>query len=227
MIRIARDYHKRMKGVFVVMGSVAMNGTRVKKVSDNDYHAFSSFQSSAIATFGSKAVLQFDEAKLSANNTAYDPKGRIEVFSEYPTGIITSISDHAGVDPEDIRVLVEHNNKKGFIIRGTGVGDIHESFIPILDFLREREIPVTVTTQIPTVVASMDVNMPGILAEQHGAIPMYDMNIESASAKMAYLIAEGIPYRRFKSEMLRNYKGEINVDKFVGDGKVSWTDFTN
>ena len=223
MIRIARDYHVRMKGVFVVMGSSVMTGTRVKKVSDNDYHAFSNFQQSSLATFGSKSNLQFDEMRLAANNASFEPRGKIQVFSDYPTNGIVCITDHAGVDPYDLKILVEHAGKKGFIIRGTGVGDIHESFLPVLDFLREKEIPVVVTTQIPTGVASMDVNEPGILAEQHGAIPAYDMNIESMFAKMSFLLAEGIPYDRFKDEMLRNYKNEIDPTKY--SNKDSWADF--
>ena len=225
MIRIARDYHTQMKGVFVVMGSSVMIGTRVKKVSDNDYHAFTSFQSNALASFGSKAMLQFDEAKLAVNNARYEPRGKIEVFSNYPTDIIASFSDHAGMDPGQLRILVEHGGVKGFIVRGTGVGDIRESFIPVLEFLKEQKIPIVVTTQIPTGIASMDVNVPGILAEQHGAIPMYDMNIESMAAKMAFLLAENIPYENFKTEMLRDYKGEIDAKKYVGAAKDSWSDF--
>ncbi|MDR1026091.1 MAG: asparaginase domain-containing protein [Lactobacillus sp.] len=225
MIRIARDYHKVMKGVFVVMGSVVMVGTRIKKISDNDYHAFSSFQQNALASFGSKAILQFDEARLASNNASYEPRGKIEVFSSYPTHVISSFTDHAGIDPNDFKLLVEQGGKKGFIIRGVGVGDIHESLVPILDFLREKKVPVAVTTQIPTGVSSMDVNEPGIIAEQHGAIPAYDMNIESMTAKMAYLIGEGVPYEGFKAEMLRNYKGEINVDKYLNSDRGSWKDF--
>ncbi|MCL2338829.1 MAG: asparaginase domain-containing protein [Proteobacteria bacterium] len=225
MIRIARDYHTRMKGVFVVMGSSVMIGTRVKKVSDNDYNAFSSFQQNALASFGSKAVLQFDEARLAANNANYEPRGKIEVFSSYPTHVIASFTDHVGIDPDDIKILVETGGKKGFIMRGVGVGDIHESFIPVLDFLAEKKIPIAVTTQISAGVASMDVNEPGIAAAQHGAIPTYDMNIESMSAKMAYLIGEGIPYGEFKKEMLRNYKGEIDAEKYIRADRESWKDF--
>jgi len=223
MIRIARDYHTKMKGVFVVMGSAAMIGTRVKKTSDNDYHAFSSFQQNALASFGSKAQLQFDQARLEQNNAAYEPRGKIDVFSSYPTHTLVSITDHAGIDPNDLKILVEHGGKKGFIIRGVGVGDIHESFLPVLDYLREKKIPVMITTQIPTGVATMDVNEPGILAEQHGAIPAYDMNIESMAAKMGFLLAEGIPYENFKTEMHRNYKGEIDVAKHRN--RSSWKDY--
>ncbi|GHS99287.1 L-asparaginase 1 [Bacteroidia bacterium] len=225
MIRIARDYHVQMKGVFVVMGSNVMIGTRVKKVSDNDYHAFSSFQQNALASFGSKAVLQFDEDQLSANNARFEPRGKIEIFSSYPTNIIASINDHAGIDPNDIRILVEHGGKKAFVIRGVGVGDIHESFIPVLDFLRDQKIPIVITTQIATGVASMDVNEPGILAQDHGAIPAFNMSIESMTAKIAYLIGEGLPYEGFKTEMLRNYKGEIDVRKYSDTQKDLWKDF--
>jgi len=59
MIRIARDYHTVMKGVFLIMGSSVMIGTRVKKISDNNYQAFNNFQQTALANFGSKATLLF------------------------------------------------------------------------------------------------------------------------------------------------------------------------
>lgn len=216
MIRIARDHYQKMKGVFVVMGSVVMLGTRVKKVSDNDYAAFNSFQQNALASFGSKAVLRFDEQRLVTNNEKYSG-GSPRVFSSYPTNVIASLTDHAGIDVNDLKLLVEQGGKKGFIMRGVGVGDIHESFTSILDFLRDKQVPIVITTQIPTGIASMDVNEPGMIAVEHGAIPMYDMNIESMGAKMAWLIGKGVDYKYFKKEMLNNYKGEIDSKKYAGD----------
>ncbi|MDR2685377.1 MAG: asparaginase domain-containing protein [Rickettsiales bacterium] len=215
MIRIARDYHTKMKGVFVVIGSIIMIGTRVKKVNDNDYAAFSSFQQNALARFGSKAALQFDEIRLQQNNINYD--GELSVFSAFPSHIIASFTEHAGTDKNDFKLLAEQGGKKGFVVRGVGVGDIHESLIPTLDFLKNKKIPIAITTQIPTGIASMDVNEPGIIAESHGAIPMYDMNIESITAKMAYLIGKNLPYEKFKTEMLRSYKGEIDTKKYAGN----------
>jgi len=214
MIRLARDFYTLMKGVWVVVGATVTTGVRIKKSSDVDYNAFSGHLDKRIIEFRPNGDVLVDEAALAKNNAYYEGN-IVSVFHKYPTHIIASLNDHAGIDPEDVRVLVEHAGKKGFVYRGVGVGDVNQSMLEILAYLREKHIPIVATTQIADGVASMDTNIPGIMAKEHSAIPAYDMTIEAITAKMAYLIEKKTPYENFAGEMLRSHKGEINADKYI------------
>ncbi|MDR1826494.1 MAG: asparaginase domain-containing protein [Rickettsiales bacterium] len=213
MIKLARDNHKNMKGVFVVVGSAVACGTRAKKISDNSYAAFSSFQASAVAELGARSEVLFNKKVLNDNNKRFSGDGTARVFDKFPEHIVTSLNDFSGIDGNDLKILAD-SGKKGFVFRGTGAADVSREILSALPYLREKKIPIVVTTQIPTGLASMDINEPGIEAAKLGAIPAFDMSIESITAKMLYLIAKGVKYENFKREMLTNYKGEINSEKF-------------
>lgn len=101
------------------------------------------------------------------------------------------------------------NGVKGVIWRSYGVGDPNQEYLEIFDILKERKIPIVITTQITTGSASMDVNEPGILARQHGAIPAYRMSLPIIWCKMAYLFEKGYKYEDFFELMNKNLKGEL------------------
>jgi len=210
MVRIAREHHDHLKGVFLVYNSFVIVGTRIKKANENDYDAFSYYQTGLIGKQGAKVFEVVDKDLLEQNNLSYGDG--LKVFSHFPTHQIASITEHAGIDPDDIKLLVEKGGKKAIIYRGTGVGDITEEMIPTLKWLREKQIPLVSLSQVPISCASMDVNMPGVEAKKLGAIPAYDMNIESATIKVAYLLAKNVPYEKFAEEFHKSYKCEINVE---------------
>lgn len=98
---------------------------------------------------------------------------------------------------------------EGIIWRSYGVGDPNKEYLEIFDILKERKIPIVMTTQIKTGSASMDVNEPGILARQHGVIPAYRMSLPIMLCKMAYLFEKGYKYEDFPELMNKNFKGEL------------------
>lgn len=95
------------------------------------------------------------------------------------------------------------------IWRSYGVGDPNQEYLEIFDILKERKIPIVMTTQIKTGSASMDVNEPGIIARQHGVIPAYGMSLPIMWCKMAYLFEKGYKYEDFSELMNKNLKGEL------------------
>lgn len=44
------------------------------------------------------------------------------------------------------------------------------------------------------------------------AIPAYDMNIESITTKLAWLLAQKCSYEQIKQKMVEDLHGEINIE---------------
>ena len=66
-----------------------------------------------------------------------------------------------------------------------------------------------VTTQAPDGIASMDINNPGNLARELGAIPAHDMSMESMTVKLAWLLAQKKSYQEIRELMVHSFRGEI------------------
>lgn len=89
---------------------------------------------------------------------------------------------------------------------GATYPSLREAFV----YLQEHKIPIVVTTQAPDGVASMSVNEPGILAKELGAIPAWDMSMETMVTKLSWLIACGYSYEDIQELMITSFRGEID-----------------
>jgi L-asparaginase len=117
---------------------------------------------------------------------------------------------------EIFKTLVEANDIRGFILRAFGAGDPCTSHINAFRYLKDREIPIVVTTQAPNGNANLQVNEPGRFLKDEGlAIPAYDMSIEAQTTKLAWLLAKRnrgqLSYSHLCNEMVMDMRGEINV----------------
>ena len=78
-----------------------------------------------------------------------------------------------------LEALVDRDQLRGVVFRGFGAGDVPTDRHHAFTYLREREIPVVVTTQAPDGASSLDVNQPAQLLRDGGlAIPAHYMSIE-------------------------------------------------
>jgi L-asparaginase/Glu-tRNA(Gln) amidotransferase subunit D len=59
----------------------------------------------------------------------------------------------------------------------------------------------------------MDVNDPGRLALELGAIPAWDMSIEAMTVKLGWLLGRGFKYENIRWEMTRSFRGEIDLTR--------------
>ncbi len=78
--------------------------------------------------------------------------------------------------------------------------------------MQEKQIPIVVTTQAPDGLASMKINEPGQLALELGAIPAWDMSMESMVTKLSWLLGNGYTYQEIQKEMMTSLRGEIEVE---------------
>lgn len=210
---------EELVGVFLVFGSKIITGTRVKKKTEFDYEAFKTFgRLTDIGCIGNKVIFNEHEVNkhLSYLKMKSKTKSLLEVKNKFDNNIV-SLTEFPGLKSEYIIKLVE-SGVKGFIFRSTGAGDPNIGGIDVnypnlreaFTYLKDHKIPIVVTTQAPDGVASMNINEPGVLAKELGAIPAFDMSIEAMTIKLSWLIANGYSYEQIQKLMLTSFRGEID-----------------
>jgi L-asparaginase len=217
-LRLAVWSYNEVKGVMAVFGSKIISGTRVKKGTDFDYDPFKSFQTGCLGQIG--RFMRIDNAAL-AKHLGYLSKmyplaiqSRVlKVKKEFDTKSIASVTEFPGMPIDLFKTLVEKNKIKGFILRAYGAGDPSAELYPIFEYLKEKKIPIVITTQAPGGIASLQVNETGQYLKEHDlAIPAFDMSIESMTVKLSWLLAQDLTYEEIKFKMRQDLHGEINVE---------------
>jgi len=222
--RVAMTDQRAFVGVVAVFGSKIITGTRVKKRTEFDYDGFESFSTTQpIGHVG--RVIQFDDDALEKHMDLYRNRARtkeqLDISNEFNMNIV-SLTEFPGMSSNIFEILVKEAKVEGIIFRAVGAGD--PNIIPPEDesdpyvnlkegfeFLKEREIPIVVTTQSSQGVSSMEVNPSGKKAYGLGAIPSWDMSMEAMTVKLAWLLGRKVRYEHMRSQMLLPVKGEIIV----------------
>ena len=220
-VSVREEDRESIKGVIAVFGSHIITGTRVKKSTLFNYDAFKSFETASIGRIG--RILNIDRVALEKHNNYLSTnryrraKKANELICENDFDMrIASLTEFPGMDEKIFQTLVEQNDIKGFILRAFGAGDASEKLIPALEYLKGKQIPIVITTQVPNGISNFQVNEPGLKIRKKGlAIPAYDMSIESQTTKLAWLLAKKgkkkISYEQLCDEMTQDMRGEISV----------------
>ena len=217
-LRLAVWGYHSIRGVISVFGSKIITGTRVKKGTDFDYDPFKAFQTDSLGQIS--RFIRIDEEALNKHNSYLSKHGPLAIQSrvlrvkkDFDTSKIASLTEFPGMSKEFFRSLVENNGVRAFILRAFGAGDASSHLLEAFEYLKERQVPIVITTQAPSGVASFQVNEPGMyLRENDLAIPAYDMSIESMTTKLAWLLAQDTDYEDIKKKMLEDMHGEINLE---------------
>jgi L-asparaginase len=217
-LRLAVWGYHPIRGVVSVFGSKIITGTRVKKGTDFDYDPFKAFQTGSLGQIG--RFIRIDEEALNKHNTYLSKHGPLAIQSrvlrvkkDFDTSNIASLTEFPGMNKNLFQTLVEGSGVKAFILRAFGAGDASSHLLDAFEYLKKKEIPLVVTTQAPSGVASFQVNEPGMYLKEHDlAIPAFDMSIESMTVKLAWLLAQETPYAGIQQKMLEDMHGEINIE---------------
>ncbi|MCK5491448.1 MAG: hypothetical protein KAI67_06445, partial [Candidatus Pacebacteria bacterium] len=137
----------------------------------------------------------------------------LSVKSDFDTANIASLTEFPGMSVDIFKSLVENNNIKAFVLRAFGAGDASAHLFSGFEYLKEKQIPIVVTSQAPSGVASFQVNETGKhLKDNDLAIPAYEMSMESMTTKLGWLLAQKTSYEQIKTKMLEDLHGEINIE---------------
>lgn len=211
-------YHE-VKGVMAVFGSQIITGSRVKKGTDFDYDPFKAFQSGSLGNIGrfmriNEAALKKHIAYLSRNKPLAIQSRILSVKKDFDTKSIASFTEFPGMSANLFQAVVEHSDIKAIIFRAFGAGDPSSHLFPAFEYLKEKQIPIVVTTQAPGGVSNFQVNETGQYLREHDlAIPAYDMSIESMTVKLGWLLAQHMSYPEIKLRMLEDMHGEITLEQ--------------
>ena len=220
-LRIAVWRHHHIKGILAVFGSHIITGTRVKKDTEFDYDAFKSFGIGSIGRIG--RIIDINETNLQKHlsylSTGAYPQAKManDLICENDFDVrIASLTEFPGMSPDIFKNLVENNDIQGFILRAFGAGDASTHLSKSFKYLKNKQIPIVITTQAANGNSNFQVNAPGhYLKEKDLAIPAYDMSIESQTTKLSWLLAKKnkreINYKQLCTEMVHDIRGEINV----------------
>lgn len=203
-IRLLHDKYKELKGIYAVFNSQIISGVNLFKISEESFSGFGS-RTKPVGSIGVSIIL--DDELIKMSNKLFSGE-RPTSITNLPVNRIFCITESPGLNKEYLKAVIDRG-VKGVIWRSYGVGDPNQEYLEIFDILKERKIPIVMTTQIKTGSASMDVNEPGILARQHGVIPAYRMSLPIMWCKMAYLFEKGYKYEDFFELMNKNLKGEL------------------
>ncbi len=189
-------------GVFIVFGSKIMLGCRAKKMSEADLDAFGTFNDS---DFGEISIgIKFNKPNTSRH-------GNPPAFRNGFDANIISLTCVPGLDVDYLRFLID-NGTRGIVFRGFGSGDIPQSYLPVMEYAREKYVPVIATTQCRGSTI-MGLNDPGLKALQAGVIQAFDMSMESMSTKLMWMLRQDVKYEKFKEMFHQNIAGEINIKR--------------
>ena len=203
----------RLFGVFVVMASRIIPGTRAKKLSESNYDSFITYNhSKEIGRI--ETTVRIDRSNLEEYMALYKmpagDKRSLKISASFDNRIL-SLTEFPGMLPGFIPEVVKKNNIAGIIFRSFGAGDVAENLIEDFILLKRWEVPVIVTTQAPNGIASLDLNEPGkVLFQKAGVVKAWDMSIESMTVKLSWLIGKGFSYLEILELMRENIKGELN-----------------
>lgn len=211
-----------VRGVICVFGSHIITGTRVKKSTEFDYDAFQSFSTASLGRIG--RVIRWNASNLDRHHK-YLSKSAPEACAGRPLRVtrtfdsrVLSFTEFPGMDPETFKRLSAHlidqDRMRGIVFRAFGAGDVSTYLHPVFQYLKDRQIPIVVTTQAPNGNSNFAVNEPGQLLDKHKlAIPAYDMSIESMTTKLMWLLGQGFGYDEITDRMLDDLHGEVSPEE--------------
>jgi L-asparaginase len=230
-VRIAsypRQY-ATISGVVVVFGSHLITGVRAKKSTEFDLDAFQTFSAGSLGRIG--RILDLNEANLARHQGYLSKERPVAIRSselvfnpKFQMAGIASYTEFPGLTSESLIAAAKAwkaggQPLQGVVFRSFGAGDVSKYRWPYLQYLKDREIPIVITTQAPNGKATLTVNKPGEHIEENAlGIPAHDMSIESMTVKMGWLIAQGKTYAEIRELMVKDLRGEINITR-----ELSWT----
>lgn len=217
-LRIAVREYTEIKWVMVIFGTKIIQGTRVKKGTDFDYDSFWSFHIGTLWRIWRYIKIDHDNMQKYTNYLSKKYPLAIhakvlKVKKNFSIDHITSLTEIPDMQVDIFQSLVENNGIKAFILRAFGAGDPSAHLFPAFEYLKEKQIPIIVTTQTHNGHSNFQVNETGQYLREHElAIPAYDMSLESMTVKMWWLLSQWLSYEQIKMKMLEDLHGEINVE---------------
>lgn len=193
------------RGVSIVFGGRAIAGTRARKMRTKSYNAFSSINFPDIAAIqDGRVVFYFHEPK----------EGKAPCFSRKLNPKVSLLKLIPGMGPEILEAVGARCD--AVIIESYGVGGIPDGgFLHVLDRLIEEGKTIVMATQVTHEGSDMAVYKVGNVAKERcGLLETFDMTLESAVAKMMWILGG----TREPDEIRELFYRTVNHDILMQEG---------
>lgn len=140
-VRVAMSPEAAGKGTLVVLAGQVLAARDVIKTHTQHLNSFKSLE------FGSLGTVDEDEVRF------YREPLRRQTFILHATpalGRVEIIMHYAGADGNVLRGLFNQNGLDGLVVAGTGVGNVSSPMYDAIAEVRERDIPVVMSTRVHT-----------------------------------------------------------------------------
>ena len=190
--------------VCLCFGSKLLRGNRAIKVDAEGFEAFASPNFPALGSVGIEIKVNWDLVLPPAETS--EPvvvrpmsASRVAVLRLFP-----------GISADIVRNVL-HPPIKGLVLETYGIGNGPQDpeLIKALKTASERGIVIINCTQCIKGSVNMEDYATGSALAQSGVISGFDMTVEAALAKMAYLFSRNLPPEVIKEKMQTNLQGEL------------------
>jgi L-asparaginase len=217
-VKLAVHPRVEIGGVVCLFGTHVLTGTRAKKTTDFGMDAITTVGATAtIARLGRTLTvhnvnLARHQGYLARNGGAAKRRRDLQVQPAFDTSGIVSVTEFPGQNLTPIVDAACRDAAKVVVIRAFGSGDVSKAHQSSLEVLKEAGIPVVVGTQIPNGNAHQTANRPGRRVRRRGlGVAAHDMSHEAMTAKLGWLLGQGIEGEDLRQMMTRDLRGEITI----------------
>lgn len=166
-------------GVCVVFDGEVLLGTRARKTRTKSYNAFTSINYPLLAVIQDSRIVQYITPDCTGGPRFYDKLSeKVALMKLVP-----------GASPDTLDQLLAHND--GVVIESFGSGGLPGRFYGALERGVAAGRTVVMTTQVANEGSDMTVYHVGRgIKEKLGLIEAYDMTLESALAKLMWILGQ-------------------------------------
>lgn len=200
--------------VVVAFGNYLWRGSRVRKIDEEGYDAFSTPDTQPLGKITSLSVgiRLFDHRILRGDG---DPK----LFTDFDTRVFHYSHVSGSTVDEDLDYVANSEYNHGILLGGFGAGNIPKRLHGFIKKARSNDKPVFVYTRCELGAADMGIYSVGAATIEAGATPAGDITLEALGQKLMYAIGRANSERLKGDERLsfiesiirKPYNGDITI----------------
>jgi L-asparaginase len=196
---------KDINEVAILFGEKIIRGTRAKKISAFHLNAFESVNEKPIGEVG-LIIKLFEHRRMACGKklkAEYNFNKNVFLLKMFPT-----------ISPRIFDKIIEMGYE-GIVIEGFGAGNIptnENSILPGIQRAINKNIPVVIGTQCLLGEVDLSLYEVGMKAAAIGAIPAFDMTLETTLCKLMYAMGKSSDLKIIDKIMKTDICGEIKIN---------------
>lgn len=181
-----------------------LRGNRAKKLSSEEFHAFTSPNYPALARVG----VHITWAHHHINHALVD--GELKTYYSMGTDVVI-LKLFPGITQMTVEAMLSIPSLRGVVLETFGAGNAmtYPWFLDALKRAVDRGIVIVNVTQCLGGSVEMGIYETGNRLSQAGVIGSGDMTTEATLVKLMFLLGQGLSQSEIEERMLKNISGEI------------------